>query len=89
MAKKVLIIGVSYREDTNDTRHSPAEGVHDFFRKMGCRLKFYDPGVNYWEYTDNHSIEKKYLDEILLDGTQKADKIASEKVKKIQELVGF
>jgi tryptophanyl-tRNA synthetase len=33
--------------------------------------------------------EKKYLDKILLEGTQKADKIASEKVKKIQELVGF
>ena len=63
LGKKVLLIGVSYREDTNDTRHSPAEGVHDFFRKMGCRLKFYDPGVNYWEYTDNHSIEKKYLDD--------------------------
>jgi hypothetical protein len=29
------------------------------------------------------------LDKILLEGTQKADKIASEKVKKIQELVGF
>ena len=33
--------------------------------------------------------DKKYLDQILLEGTQKADKIASEKVKKIQELVGF
>ena len=33
--------------------------------------------------------EKKYLDKILLEGTKKADKIASEKVKKIQELVGF
>ena len=33
--------------------------------------------------------EKKYLDKILLEGTQKADKIATEKVKKIQELVGF
>ena len=33
--------------------------------------------------------EKKYLDKILSEGTQKADKIASEKVKKIQELVGF
>ena len=33
--------------------------------------------------------EKKYLDEILLDGSQKADKIASEKVKKIHEIVGF
>ena len=33
--------------------------------------------------------DKKYLDKILLEGTKKADKIASDKVKKIQELVGF
>ena len=33
--------------------------------------------------------EKKYLDEILLDGFKKANKIASEKLKKIHEIVGF
>ena len=33
--------------------------------------------------------DKKYLDKILLEGSKKADKIASDKVKKIQELVGF
>ena len=33
--------------------------------------------------------EKKYLDKILLDGSKKADEIASEKVKKINEIVGF
>jgi UDP-N-acetyl-D-glucosamine dehydrogenase len=59
--KKVLLIGVSYREDTNDTRYSPAEGVFDFFKKMRCELNFYDPIVNYWEYLDGYSIEKKDL----------------------------
>ena len=33
--------------------------------------------------------EKKYLDKILLEGAKKAHKIDSQKVKKIQELVGF
>tara|TARA_B100002019_G_C21206844_1_gene567158 strand:+ start:174 stop:1175 length:1002 start_codon:yes stop_codon:yes gene_type:complete len=33
--------------------------------------------------------DKKYLDQILLDGSDKAAKIASEKVKKIHELIGF
>ena len=33
--------------------------------------------------------EKKYLDAILLEGFEKADKIASEKVKKIHKIVGF
>jgi tryptophanyl-tRNA synthetase len=33
--------------------------------------------------------EKNYLDEILKNGCEKADKIASNKVKKIHEIVGF
>jgi tryptophanyl-tRNA synthetase len=33
--------------------------------------------------------DEKYLDEILLTGSQKADKIASKKLKEIKELVGF
>ena len=32
---------------------------------------------------------KKYLDTILLEGSDKADKIASKKIKEIKELVGF
>ena len=61
IGKKVLLIGVSYKEDTNDTRYSPAEKVFDFFKKMHCKVQFYDPVVNYWEYANNYSIEKKYL----------------------------
>tara|TARA_B100000787_G_scaffold166040_1_gene150687 strand:- start:453 stop:1454 length:1002 start_codon:yes stop_codon:yes gene_type:complete len=33
--------------------------------------------------------DEKYLDEILLEGSGKADKIASKKIKEIKELVGF
>ena len=33
--------------------------------------------------------EKNYLDKILQDGHEKANEIASEKVKKIHEIVGF
>jgi len=33
--------------------------------------------------------DEKYLDEILLRGSEKADKIASKKIKEIKELVGF
>jgi len=33
--------------------------------------------------------DPKYLDDILLDGSNKADKIASEKIKLIKQLVGF
>ena len=33
--------------------------------------------------------DEKYLDKILLEGSEKADKIASKKIKEIKELVGF
>ena len=33
--------------------------------------------------------EKSYLDKILEDGCQKADNIASKKIKKIHDIVGF
>ena len=59
--KKVLLVGVSYKEDTNDTRFSPAEKVHNFLKKKNCKLSFYDPIVNYWEYSKGYSINKKHL----------------------------
>ena len=33
--------------------------------------------------------DRNYLDKILLDGSKKADKIASQKMKKIHEIIGF
>ena len=33
--------------------------------------------------------DEKYLDSILLEGSDKADKIASKKIKEMKELVGF
>ena len=33
--------------------------------------------------------DERYLDQILLKGSEKADKIASKKIKEIKELVGF
>lgn len=61
IGKRVLLLGVSYREDTSDTRHSPAEGVFKFFKKMHCNINFYDPVVNYWEYVKDYSIKKIFL----------------------------
>ena len=52
---------MSYREDTNDTRYSPAEKVFKFFKKNGCKVNFYDPIVNFWNYPKSYSIDKKNL----------------------------
>ncbi len=59
--KNVLLIGVSYREDTNDTRHSPAESVYNYLKKMECKVSFFDPIVSYWNYINNYSVKKKDL----------------------------
>ena len=34
-------------------------------------------------------VEKSYLDKILSEGCKKADDIASSKIKKIHEIIGF
>jgi nucleotide sugar dehydrogenase len=62
IGKKVLLIGVSYKEDTNDTRFSPAEKVYDYFKKLNCDLSFFDPIVKYWQYNNSFSVNKKSLD---------------------------
>ena len=28
---------------------------------MNCKTNFYDPIVNYWDFTDSYSVEKKIL----------------------------
>lgn len=61
IGKRVLLLGVSYREDTSDTRYSPAEGVFKFFKKMRCNINFYDPVVHYWEYVKDYSIKNFFL----------------------------
>ena len=47
--------------------------------------------VNKKHYSvDGYEVTKKdYLDKTLLDGIEKASEIASNKMKKIQEIVGF
>lgn len=57
--KKILLVGVSYREDTNDTRYAPAKEVYDYFDKLECKINFYDPLVGYWSYSEQNSIDKK------------------------------
>jgi len=46
--KRVLLMGVSYRQDVGDTRYSPSE---IFFKEMvreGAEMIAHDPMLNYW-----------------------------------------
>jgi UDP-N-acetyl-D-glucosamine dehydrogenase len=42
---KILIMGVSYKEDIDDTRESPAFDIMLLLRQYGANISFYDPYV--------------------------------------------
>lgn len=46
--KKILVLGVSYRQDVGDTRYSPTEIFAREAIKRGAILEFHDPLVNEW-----------------------------------------
>lgn len=51
-AKRVLVMGVTYREDVADTRHSPAEMFVIEARKRGAEVIPHDPLVDHWRELD-------------------------------------
>jgi len=52
--KKILLMGVSYREDIGDTRSSPAEEFFVRARQAGAQVHPHDPLVEYWEEMQLH-----------------------------------
>lgn len=47
--KKILLMGISYREDVGDTRYSPSETFFKHAKKEGAQIIPHDPLVKYWE----------------------------------------
>lgn len=43
---EIVLLGVAYKEDTSDTRNSPAFAVAKRLHQAGCNVKFYDPFVD-------------------------------------------
>ena len=52
--KKLLLMGVSYRQNLDDTRHSPSELFVKEAEKFGANISVYDPFVEYWTEMDIH-----------------------------------
>ena len=46
--KKILILGVSYKEGVADTRKSPTSILYEKLKKKGAIVDLHDPMVNYW-----------------------------------------
>jgi len=47
--KKILLLGISYRQDVGDTRYSPSETFYTNAQDEGAILNVHDPLVEYWE----------------------------------------
>ncbi len=50
--KRILILGVSYRQDVGDTRYSPTEIFVKEAKKRGAEIICQDPLVDYWYEMD-------------------------------------
>ncbi len=50
--RRVLLLGISYRQDVGDTRYSPSETFVRAARARGAEVEAYDPLVRHWDELD-------------------------------------
>lgn len=50
--RKILLLGISYRQDVGDTRYSPSETFVKAALKCGAEVISHDPLVDYWPELD-------------------------------------
>ena len=79
---KILIMGLTFKENCADIRNSGIKSVIDNLKKLGCNLDLYDPWVNKKEIKKIYNIfPKSNLTNQLYDGIIIA--VAHEKFKKM------
>ncbi len=49
---RILVLGVAYKQDIEDIRHSPALKVIEGFEREGSIVEYYDPYVASYDYKD-------------------------------------
>ena len=47
--KRILLLGVSYRNNVADTRYTPVEPFYDYLISEGAKVSLHDPYVDQWE----------------------------------------
>lgn len=67
---KVLVLGISYKQDIGDYRESPALHVIDKLEKTGAIVTYYDPWVP--EYRENDKVGRS-IPELTVDVIKSAD----------------
>ena len=68
---KVLMLGVSYKNDIDDFRESPAIRVMKELKKVGAEVEYYDPWVP--EFKNMYGLSEKGLRELTPEIVQSAD----------------
>jgi UDP-N-acetyl-D-glucosamine dehydrogenase len=58
---KVLVIGISYKPDVDDTRESPAAEIIEMLWKHGAVVNYHDPHVPVFPKMRDHAIDLKSL----------------------------
>ncbi|MBU5294109.1 nucleotide sugar dehydrogenase [Anaerosalibacter bizertensis] len=67
---KILVLGVAYKQDIDDIRHSPALKVIEGFEKEGSIVKYYDPYVESYNYKGK---SKESIKELSKEALKNAD----------------
>ena len=68
---KILMLGVSYKNDIDDCRESPAIHVMKELRKVGADVEYYDPWVP--EFKNMHGLSAKGIPELTPEVVRGAD----------------
>ncbi|GAA1877132.1 nucleotide sugar dehydrogenase [Paeniglutamicibacter psychrophenolicus] len=64
---KVLLLGVTYKPNIADQRHSPAVPVAEVFFERGADISFHDPKVEEWHVGERTIQRVESLDEAIKD----------------------
>jgi UDP-N-acetyl-D-glucosamine dehydrogenase len=62
---KILILGVAYKKDVNDTRESPALDIIEILRKKGASVLYSDPYVPQLIADDYNIVSQELREELL------------------------
>ncbi|MFL4474850.1 nucleotide sugar dehydrogenase [Paeniglutamicibacter sp. MACA_103] len=62
---KVLLLGVTYKQNIADQRHSPAIPVAEVFLERGADISFHDPKIAEWQVSDQTFTRVESLDEAI------------------------
>ncbi len=81
---KVLVLGVTYKEDLPDMRESPALKVIQLLMKEGCEVEYYDPYVpsidvqlqNQGTYEGRQSVRLDSIPDLSAEKVRSADLVA-------------